>query len=131
MATSVKKSGTEYEVTINGKTIMLPEGSEYTEPRISKGDQYGYIGKRPEKYLRLDGRGYVIKLFEDNKFVKTIVDGDEDTYGAFVDAWDNRENPMTEGAGRRSRLNRKTRRSKRNGRHTKHRKLRKLTTRRR
>jgi hypothetical protein len=128
MAASVKKSGTEYEVEINGETIMLPEGSKYTDDAKT---QIGKMGTSA-KYLELDGRGFVIELIEEGKPKQTIVEGDEEAYGALVNAWDNRENPTTEGARRRrSRLNGKARRSKRNGRNTKRRKLRKLSTRRR
>jgi hypothetical protein len=130
MAASVKKSGTEYEVEINGKTIMLPEGSEYTDDYNT---QIGTMGKPPEKYLELDGRGFVVDLFENGEFVETIVEDDEDAYGALVSKWEEvKAEEKAKGARRRrSRLNGKTRRSKRNGRNTKHRKLRKLSTRRR
>jgi len=118
----------DYEVTIGEETIVLPKGSTFTEDE----DQIGTMGKRPEKYLEVDGRGYVVELFEDDTLVKTIIEGNEAAYGALVSGWYNPQTPTTEGARRRrSRLNRKTRRPKRNGRNTKHRKLRKLTTRRR
>ncbi len=126
MATSVKKSGTEYEVTINGKTIMLPDMDARQE------DDAMIIGPN-KKHLEIDTYANTIVLVENEKRTDIVPDEGDDQermnlVSDFTNKWDQRHD---QDAGRRSRLNRKTRRSKRNRRHTKHRKLRKLATRRR